>query len=296
MFLLVGGDSEIGAATKRFMKAQGLEVAATTRRPQRATADAPLLDLAHPLGDWAPPPDTRSACIFAAVARLADCHADPEEARRINVTQSLALADRLCAHGAYVLFLSTNQVFDGSLPHVAADAKTCPTSEYGKQKEDAEAALLARLEAGAPIGILRLAKVVSPEMPLLHSWVEALSVARPVRAFDDMTMAPVPTDVVAAAITALMRERASGIFQLSGPRDVSYAEVARYIARKIGADPSLVTTVSALSAGMPPGAVPRHTTLDSRTLAERCDIRAPDVWDVVDQVLRHCEHGKGINA
>jgi hypothetical protein len=54
-----------------------------------------------------------------------------------------------------------------------------------------------------------------------------------------------------------------GIFQLSGPRDVSYAEVADYIARKIGADPALVQRVSAYSAGLPEGSTARNTTLDS---------------------------------
>src|SRR5215471_18597043 len=118
MKLLIGGDSEIGAATNRFLQAQGMPVRATTRRRDRVCADRPFLDLADALDAWTPPPGTRSACILAAVARLAACAADPAGSARINVTQTLTVIERLLAGGVHVLFLSTNQVFDGLTPHV----------------------------------------------------------------------------------------------------------------------------------------------------------------------------------
>ena len=58
MRLLVGGDSEIGAATHRYMRERGGLVVATTRRADRVAADRPFLDLAAPLDDWEPPRDT----------------------------------------------------------------------------------------------------------------------------------------------------------------------------------------------------------------------------------------------
>ena len=90
MLLIVGGDSEIGAATARAMQARGLAVAATTRRREVVTPDRPLLDLAAPLDDWEPPPGTKAACLCAAVARLAACADDPQGSAHINVVQTLA--------------------------------------------------------------------------------------------------------------------------------------------------------------------------------------------------------------
>ena len=87
-------------------------------------------------------------------------------------------------------FLSTNQVFDGSVPEMAADAPASPVSEYGRQKARVEAALRARMDQGAPVAVLRLAKVVSRDMPLIRGWVDALSAGKPIRAFHDMTLAP----------------------------------------------------------------------------------------------------------
>jgi dTDP-4-dehydrorhamnose reductase len=286
MFRLVGGDSEIGAATRRYLGAIGVAATATTRRPQLAGADRPLLDLAADLSAFEPAPQTSAACIFAATARLADCAADPAGSARINVSQTLTLAERLAARNIHVLFLSTNQVFDGSIAHVRADAPACPVSEYGRQKATTEAALRERMDAGAPIGILRLAKVVSPAMPLLRGWVRALSAGEPIRAFHDMPMAPVPTELVSAAIAALLERRATGVFQLTGPQDVTYLEVAQRLARHLGADPALVRSVGAREAGMPAGSAPRHTTLDSSALADRFGILAPGPWQVLDPIAQ----------
>jgi dTDP-4-dehydrorhamnose reductase len=285
MFLLVGGDSEIGAATERLLTAQGHPVAATTRRPERASANRPLLDLASPLDDWEPPAGTRAACVFAAIARLAACADDPVGSAHINVTQTLTLIERLVARGIYVLFLSTNQVFDGSMPNVPADAAAGPITEYGRQKARVEAVLREHMQRATPVAILRLAKVVSRRMPLVDGWIETLSAGRPVRAFHDMTLAPVPTAMVSAAIGRLMDDRASGIYQLSGPRDVAYVEIARFVASHLDVNPSLVAETSALEAGLPQGATPRHTTLDTSALRDRYGFDVPDVWQIIEPMI-----------
>lgn len=284
MFLVVGGDSEIGAAAFRTMRAQGRPAIATTRRRDRVAPDRPLLDLAAPLKAWEPPPGTRAACLCAAIARLAACAADPQGSGRINVEQTLALAEKLLAHGVYVLFLSTNQVFDGSVPNTPASAPRSPQSEYGRQKARAEEALLDLMARGAPAAILRLAKVVSNSMPLIDDWAGKLAAGRPIRAFSDLTLAPTPTEMVCAAISALLEDRAGGIFQLTGPRDVTYAEVGRFLAAQLGADPALVEETSARSGGLPEGATPAHTTLDSSLLRTRYGFEIPDVWQVVEAV------------
>ena len=285
MVLLVGGDSEIGAATAGLLRGQGAPVVTTTRRPERLADNVMLLDLSQPLGAWEPPAGVEAACIFAAIARLAVCADDPEGSARINVDQTLALTERLVTRGIYVLFLSTNQVFDGSIAEVSPEAPTCPVSEYGRQKARTEAALRAMMDGGAPVGILRLAKVVSPDMPLVRGWVSTLKSGQPIRAFHDMPMAPAPTQIVCTAIAKLLQDRAQGVFQLTGPRDVSYLDIGCHVAERVGAPRSLVESISATAAGQPPGSTPRHTTLDSTVLRDRYGLVVPDVWTVVDSII-----------
>jgi dTDP-4-dehydrorhamnose reductase len=290
MFLIVGGDSEIGAATFRAMKAKGATVAATTRRRDHVAPDRPFLDLAAPLGDWAPPPGTQAVCLCAAIARLAACADDPQGSAHINVVQTLALAEKLLARDIAVLFLSTNQVFDGRTPHVSADAAYSPVSEYGRQKARTEAALRDRMTNNAPVAILRLAKVVSDGMPLIEGWVRDLCAGKPIRVFNDMPLAPAPTDLACTAIAALLKDRAPGIFQLTGPRDVSYADIGRFLAGYLDADLQLVNETSARTAGLPEGATPNHTTLDSALLRVHYGLEVPDVWDVVQRVAAKAQN------
>ena len=285
MWLLVGGESEIGAAAHRHLTAQGRAVALTTRRPPHESAARPLFDLSRPLDRWEPPPGTDAACIFAGVGRLAACAADPAGSAHINVVQTIALVERLLKREIYVLFLSTNLVFDGSQPCMPADAPTSPVSEYGKQKARAEAALRAHMRRGAPVAILRLAKVLSRETTLIRGWVDALSQGMPMRAFGNMRLAPVSVDMVCKAIGVLLRDRARGILQLSGPRDESYAEVGRHLARKLGADPGMIEPVNASAACVPEGATPLHTTLDSTLMRDRYGVAVPDVWEVIESLF-----------
>lgn len=281
MYLVIGGNSEIGGATARHLEGRGRQVLTTTRRPGEVGAARPLLDFDAPLGDWALPEGTEAACIFVAVARLAACENDPAGSARINCERTIALAERLVAQGVFTLFLSTDKVFDGSRPTVPAEMPPSPLSEYGRQKARTEAAIRAMMARGAPAAILRLSKVASPGMALLADWRRELAAGRPIRAFSDMRMAPVPTALVATAIARMLEDRDPVVAQLSGPRDVTYAEVARRIARDVGADAALVEEVSARDHGMPPGGTARHTTLDSAYLGDRYGIAVPDVEDVV---------------
>ena len=197
MWLVIGGESEIGAALHRHFRECREPALATTRRQTRAGVERPYLDIASPLEQWVPPAGTRGACIAAAVARLSECAADPVGSALINVDSTLRLIDRLLARGIYVVYLSTNQVFDGSMPNVPPDAPVNPISEY------------------APLSILRLAKVISPQMQLLKGWVETLATGHPIRAFQDMMVAPTPIRTVTEAIAALMRGGSRGVYQLT---------------------------------------------------------------------------------
>ena len=282
MWLLIGGDSEVGAATHQFLKAHRLTSAATTRRKDSVTTDRPFLDLLAPLDDWQPPTGTTAACFFAAIARIAACDADPEGSRYVNVTQTLLLADKLLARGTPVLFLSTNQVFNGNVPKVEPDAAYSPITEYGRQKVLVETALRDRIERGFPAAILRLAKVVSPDMPLMHTWIDALTKGQPISAFCDLTMAPAEIAIVTGAIAALMKDAARGIFQLTGPRDLSYFEIGRHIADRLGANRALVRQGSTADAGLPAGFARPHTTLNSSRLRDVYGLAASDVLDIVD--------------
>ena len=283
MFLIIGGNSEIGSATAGFIRARGADALTTTRRPVLERSEIPL-NFSSPICDFKIPECVTSACVCVAVARLTACQADPKGSADVNVRQTLALIDTFVRRGVYTLFLSSNQVFSGLAAHTPPGAPLSPVSEYGRQKAEVEHVLQQRMTTGAPIGVLRLAKVVSPGMPLIKTWISELIAERPIKAFTDMTMAPVPIDIVAKSIMHMMEDRLPIIAQLSGPRDVAYSDIGDFLAKRIGVDPSLVRPISALESGMPEGATPSHTTLDSSYILERYGLAVPDAFDVIDKL------------
>ncbi|HYM32817.1 MAG TPA: sugar nucleotide-binding protein [Candidatus Cybelea sp.] len=256
--LVVGGDGLIGRALVRDLRARGHEVIATSRRPG---SGALVLDLAEP-ASWPVLPAVSAAVIVSAVARLNDCERDPQAAHRVNAAAPALLAERFAARGVQSLLLSTDKVFDGTRAMRGRDDAHCPLTEYGRQKAWAERAVL---RAGG--GVLRLSKVLSPELDLLRVWRVQLLAGQPIAPFHDMWLAPVTVEMVCGLAARLIARGARGIYHCTGAEDLSYVELARALARAIGADEALMQPKSAAGV-IPPAMRVRHSTLEMRGEAE----------------------------
>lgn len=279
--LVVGGDGLIGRALCSRLREAGGKVIATTRREVASTGGAHLrLDLAKP-EEWEFPETCSVAVLCAAATHLAFCRDHPEEARRINVDNTLKLARILAERGAFVVFLSTNLVFDGETPNTRADAPLDPRTIYGELKAEVERGLGGEAERFA---IIRLSKVFSPDMPLLANWREALDAGEAVTAFTDYRCAPIDLATTVQAICEVAVGERAGVWQLSPEEDVSYAEIAVEFARRLGADDGLVHAVSSVEKTTLEH-IPRHTTLDASRALEELGLKFPSMPEALDRVF-----------
>lgn len=280
--LVIGADGTIGGALYRRLAHAGWEVHGTTRRPRAERPHLLRLDLAEDPDAFAVPPNISIAWLLAAQTSQARVRADQVSTRRVNVQNTVALASRLSGHGAFLVFPSTSLVFDGALEKVPPGHPLAPASEYGRQKAEAERALIA---AGDGIAIVRIAKVLHAQVPLIRNWIADLRAGRPISAFTDLVVSPVP---LAFAVKALLRvgaRRTSGIFQVSGAAEVTYFELARALARAIGAGAELVRPRPASADGLPAESLSRHATLDTRRLAEEFGMAAPSIAETVRSLI-----------
>jgi dTDP-4-dehydrorhamnose reductase len=276
--LVIGADGMIGARVATRLEAAGVRVVRTSRR---GTSGAVPLDLAALPGDWSPPAGIGAAVLCAAVTSTEACRSRPAESRRVNVEAPLEIGRRVAAAGGRIVFLSTNLVFDGSVPFVKAGAERCPRSAYGRMKAEAEERLLA---LGGAATVVRLTKVVGRTLPVIDAWRSALVRGEEVRPFSDLPMAPVPLDLAAGVIAAAAREPLGPILQVSARADVTYADVARRLAARWGFPADLVRpwTVAESAAGLE--YVPLHTTLDGSPVRDRLGLEPPDPWAAIDEV------------
>ena len=140
--LIVGADGLLGGTLRRHLQRAGHEVAATSLLSVPDSQNVLHLDLTQPPETWPELPACRAVVLCAAITSLEQCRANPAGTRLVNVTRTLALLEGLAQKGTFVVFISSNLVFDGSKPGRQADEPVCPRTEYGRQKAEAEAALL----------------------------------------------------------------------------------------------------------------------------------------------------------
>jgi dTDP-4-dehydrorhamnose reductase len=276
--LVVGGDGTIGAAVAARLEAMDTPVVRTSRR---GSARSIPLDLAALPAAWTPPAGVTAAVLCAAITSTDACRDRQEECHRVNVTATVDIGRRLAAAGARVIFLSTNMVFDGTVPWVSPDTPRCPQTAYGRMKAEAEEGLLA---IGDTTTVVRLTKVVGRTLPVIERWRASLSRGEEIRPLADLVMAPVSLDFAAAAIVAAVPAPLGAILQVSARADISYADVASRLAARWGAAAGLVRPATAADLGIRLEHVPAHTTLDASIVRDRLSLAPPDPWAAIEEV------------
>ena len=274
-FLVIGADSLIGNEVFKAFENAGKTVYGTSHRPNAHNGFL-YLDLGDAPDTWRFPQNVTSAVICAAVTSLERCQRESEASTQINVSAPIAIARRLRGQGANVLFLSSNQVFDGATPFPGPQDPVSPVCAYGRQKAAAEKGILA---LGEGVSVLRLTKVFHSEMALFSGWMEALKKGRPITAFEDMACAPLPLSLVTDTIVSMMRDCPLGLFHLSGGRDVTYVDIARHLARRLGVAEDLVRPVSWRDAGQDVAEPPVSSALDMNGM------EGVDPFVVIDEVF-----------
>lgn len=277
--LVVGADGLIGRALTLHLMKRGEKVAATTFL-ETDLPNAIHFDLTA--GSWPALPRARAAVLCAAMTSQDQCRRDPAGTRHINLVQTLKLARELIAADTFVVFISTNLVFDGSQPKRSPYGPRSPRTEYGRQKAEVEQALAQWPEQTA---VVRLTKVFHSNLPLLQKWRQDLDAGREVNAFSDYVCSPIHLTNVVTGIAQVALGQRSGIWQFSGPADVSYADLAQLVARSCGADSGLIRSASAPASVVED--LPRHTTLDAQRAHEELGLDFPEA----ERVLADCLGG-----
>jgi dTDP-4-dehydrorhamnose reductase len=279
--IVIGGDSTIGGALVQVLSRRGDTVYPTTRRPLDNRQGWLHVDLTNPNLSAARIPVADVAYFAAAYNGFAKARMEPALARQVNVVGTAALARQLARRGVQVVLLSSTAVFDFSEPRVRADRTPCARTVYGQIKIETEAEFS---KLGPPASIVRLTKVLTSDMPLFTNWIGRLRRGAFVTAFSDMRLAPISLAHATAALLAAAEDKVGGIYQFSAGSDISYANAARHLAMRLGADPALVRETTAVESGIPPEEVAWHTSLDMSRLGRIMGRSPPDPYDVLDAV------------
>lgn len=279
--LIIGSDGNIGSHLRTRLEAQGRHVIGTTRRRDRVDDSTLFLDMAGDIEAWPVPQGVTATVLCAGISSVGECADNPSETAAINVAATVMLARRMVYTGSPVFFLSSGHVFDGETPLAPEDTRLSPITEYGRQKADAEYRLSA---LGIAFAIVRLSNVLTPGNALIHGWTNSLRAGDSITPFSDMTMAPVSVSFASKALAAIIDQPAGRTWQISGEKDVLYADIATVGARVLGASPDLVRPIKAAEAGYSER-IRRHTSMDTSRLRNDLGLTPPDVDQTIEMAF-----------
>jgi len=195
-------------------------------------------------------PDVIINC--AAMTNVDACETERELAWKINVSGVEYLAEAAKKHGARVVHLSSDYVFDGKGGPYAEDDRPEPLSYYGKSKLASENVLRS---AGIPYIVART-MVLYGQAPGVKAnfalWlIQSLQARQTVRIVDDQTGNPTLVDDLAYGLLRAIELEKTGLYHLAGRDILSRYEFAVRLARVFGLDEALVLPIKTASLKQP---------------------------------------------
>jgi len=195
--------------------------------------DADAVDAAF--DDLAP-----ALCVHcAAIADVDRCEAEPELAETVNVRGTANVAAAASRHGARLILISSDYVFDGraEAPY-PEDAGPNPLQVYGASKRAAEL-IVHGLEDGLVVRLPLLYSVDADQGWFQQTWSHLLA-REEVPADALQVRQPALVDDVAELIVALAVQRAKGVMHIAPKQCETRYGWARLIAAAVGAPADLV--------------------------------------------------------
>lgn len=176
----------------------------------------------------------RTAVICAAVSSIDRCRRDFEYAYRVNVLAAKDLVTFLSRSGYHVVYLSTDNVFDGEKGNYTEDDEARPINAYGQMKHELEEFLLGNIPKST---ILRLSKVTgkpNDKRDMLTEWRDYARENKLIRCIEGNRFSPVCIDDAVSAVRLVSEEELYGLYHIAGDRAYFRSELCREFLEYVG--------------------------------------------------------------
>lgn len=165
----------------------------------------------------------------AAESRISVCEESPKEAKQVNLLSLQECLPLLQEIGTRLVYISTDQVFDGTQPEILENDFPSPIHEYGRQKAEAEAHVLEASQVVVRIPLL-LGPLVEKGREGADAWVlRATMNQTPLSLFTDEYRAAASARSLAPALLQILYGDGTGVYHLAGHRAWSRWEIAQKV-------------------------------------------------------------------
>lgn len=235
-YLVLGAHGFIGSYLFHRMKSEGKNVVGTSRRPGFDSEkmlyfniqDDNVSVLQDKFTD-----SEKTAIICIAQPNLDYCCEYRDKAYEINVIHTKRLVQSLLKEGYYVIFFSSDNVFDGKAGHYTEQSRTCAINEYGKMKAQMELFLS---EYKQNVCIFRIPKVVSKdkkEQNVFTEWEKKVS-EKKVYCIRGNIISFVSVEDIYQACLIASEKKLCGLYHICGDEHYSRKELAQKFYKHFG--------------------------------------------------------------
>lgn len=223
----------------------------------------------------------------AAMAGIDACQANPVQARRVNAEIAKELADLCSRHGARLIFVSTDNVFDGKSGGYAEDDPVSPINYYGRTKVEGERAVRESLpdSAVARLSLVMGLPVLGPGNSFLSRMIARLEQGQEVGVPPSEIRTPIDVITAGKALLELAGNTFAGTLHLAGNDTLGRHAMAQRIAERLHFDKELVVANDPTDI---PGraARPRDASLKNAKAARVLQTQMLGLDDGLDLILR----------
>lgn len=235
---------------------------------------------------------TPDAVIHAASWTDVDaCELDPERAHAVNADGARTVADAAVEHGAFVVTISTDYVFDGRATEPYDETSSpAPIQVYGASKLDGETSG----EGRAVVRTAWLYGAARADQRIPRNFVRwAATATGSLRVVSDQVGSPTSTRDLAGALVALCAARSSGTFHVASSGAASRFDLAREVIALIGGDADRVEGCRTEDLPPRPAARPPFAPLDGPAWRAAGFAPLPPWQEALARALREDDWGFG---
>lgn len=278
--LITGASGFVGEhLARRFAGCPGLYVAYGSFKPRAPAAAAYRVDLAD-RGSFTRALQGLEVEVVVHAAALStpdECETNPGLARAVNVEGTEEVARWAQSRRARLIYLSTDQVFDGRKGAYDETETPCPLNTYGRSKLEAESVVAKHVSDWV---IVRLALSYGATLGARGDWTRrlrtGLAEGKSLRLFTDQFRTPAYVEDLAEAVWRLATGRGAGLYHLGGAEKLSRYDFGIKIARTFGLPEERLIPVRMEEVPLPAPLV-KDGSLVSRKISEELGLNLCDV-------------------
>lgn len=289
---VIGGDGMLGSALFKFLKKEGKEVFATTRR-SKIKRNKFFLDFSVK-DSWSNVLDATDACIVGGIVDYMECKTNPE-ASYVNEECIPELILFLTKNDIRVTYISSNTVFGGEQPWPDENAPHFPGLDYGLQKSNAESNILSLVDSSRKkslIKIVRLTKILTKNTSPIPLWIKSWEKQKTISAFKDLIFAPITIEFAVNCLANILNSKEPGSYHISGTEDVDYVHFAKKLLESLGYPSSLVKQTTSKEVGIEIPFLPTYSGLGMTNTEKVFGIKSQDLDDVIKYLSSEISRSK----